>query len=211
MPQTLLTDPVDIHARLYELELSEEDLIGAISAGLAAKASCTGNHPPIFHGLTMWAEIVRRLRDTLGPHGWTSVDCKGLPLVVRGDGLVAIAVASGDEGTGSVEDSVVPSTRHPKGTATLEVIERNQLLPFDHIPEVALSGTPTSTWLLLHYRKGNAMICELSHPISMDGSGYVDEWDERIVLTAIPLDPARMPVLDTPPVESEVVIRRREA
>ena len=40
---------------------------------------------------------------------------------------------------------------------------------------------------------------------------YVDEWDERIILTAIPLDPARMPVLDAPRVESEVVIRRREA
>ncbi len=211
MPQELLTDPVDVHARLYELQVSEECLTGAISAGLAAKASCTGNHPTNFHGLAMWAEIVRRLRDTLLPQGWTSANSRGLPLVVRGDGLIAIAVASGDEGTGSLEDSVIPSTRHPKGIATMEVVGRNQLLPFEHIPELAQSGTPTSTWLLLHYRKGDEVICELSHPVSIDSSGYVDEWDERIILTAIPLDPARMPVLDAPRVESEVVIRRREA
>ncbi len=210
MPQSLLIDPVDVHSRLYDLQLTEECLLDALSAGLAAKAACTANHPSNFRGLAMWAEIVRRLRDTLLPTGWNSAEVKGLPLVVRADGLVAIAVASGDDSTGSIEDSVVPSTRYPKGLATLEVVARNQMLPFDHIPELAQSGVPTSTWFLLHYRRGDEVICELSHPVSME-NGFVNEWDERVILGPLSVDPARMPVLDAPPVEAEVVVRRREA
>jgi len=211
MPQVLRTDLIDVHGRLYELQLQEEHLIGAVAAGLAAKASCTANHPANFPGLAMWAEIVRSLRDSLLPQGWVSADLKGLPLVVRGDGLIAICVASGDEGTGSLDDELTPSTRHPKGIATLAIVERNAFLPFEHIPEVARDSSATSTWFLLHYRKGDEIICELSHPVRMNDSGFVDEWDERIILTSISLDPARMPVLDASPVESEVVIRRREA
>jgi hypothetical protein len=208
MPQTLLTDPIDVHSRLDDLGVTEQCLREAISAGLAVRSGCTDNHPTNFPGLAMWAEIVKRLRDVLLLDGWVKGEAKGLPLVVRGDGMVAIAVASGDDGTGSVDDAVVPSTRHPKGLATLEVVERNQLLPFDHIPELAQGGAPTSTWLLLHCRRDDEIICELSHPVSME-NGFVNEWDERIVLTPIPIDPTCLPDVEAPPVDSDVVIRRR--
>src|SRR3954468_7074549 len=104
----VVEDPALVHGRLYELGLSEAVLSNAIRAGLAAGAACTENHPPIFPGFVLWAESVRFLRDALSPEGWTRSDSKGFATVISADRRLAIAVARGDEATGTNEEGVVP-------------------------------------------------------------------------------------------------------
>lgn len=205
--------PLTVRARLQELGVTEGILVEAIRAGEAAAASCTANHPPIFGGLLRYAETVRALRERLVPEGWTRDDTKNFSTAVSPDGRIAIAVARGDEATGDVD--ATPSTKYPKGAATIEAVERNLLLPFDEtaIAANASSGIePTrSTWFLLHSRENGTLKCELSRPTAVDRSGHVEEWDERLILAPIQLDPVRIAVPSEEPVESVVTVRRRDA
>ena len=54
----------------------------------------------IYRGLALWGETVRTLRDQLAPAGWKPEEADNFPTVVRGDGALAIAVASGSAGHG---------------------------------------------------------------------------------------------------------------
>lgn len=143
----------DVDARLRELGLSQAVLTGALEAGLAAMALCTTNHPPNFGGTTLWAEAVRWLREILIPEGWRRDNSYNFPTIVRGDGKIAIAVAAGDEATGSADGH--PSTRYERGSVLVGKVEVNEHLPFDHLPVGfgdADPSAPEATWLLLHYR-----------------------------------------------------------
>jgi hypothetical protein len=123
---------------------------------------------------------------------------------------MAIAVVRGDIGTG--DPDVVPSTQHPRGKVTIERVAQNGFLPFYDVPPFAAPDpgeTVVATWLLLHHRKGGELFCEMSFPTEINASGYVESWGERIILTPIQLDPARMPVSDEPAVNPDVTVRRR--
>ena len=77
----------------------------ALKAGEANAASCTENDPATLSGILRWARIVRALRELLFKHGWRRSNRHGLPTVVSPDGKVAIAVSTGDEGTGTTADA----------------------------------------------------------------------------------------------------------
>jgi hypothetical protein len=66
-----------------------------------------------------------------------------------------------------------------------------------------------TTLVLLHYREKYKIRCELSHPTVINASGYVEEWAERIILSELDLDPTRISLPDEPPVEPDVLVRRR--
>ena len=51
------SDEWDVNRRLADLGLEEASLIRAVQRGLAAWASCTENHPPVFGGLSAWSEL----------------------------------------------------------------------------------------------------------------------------------------------------------
>ena len=125
----VVEDPFEVEARLNELGLSSDDIREPAGAGLSARASCSDNDPPWFPGLLQFAIMVRTLRERKAPDGWSRNDYKNFSTVVRSDGLVAIAIARGDDGTGN-RDAVV-STKYPKGVATLEAVNQNLRLPFD--------------------------------------------------------------------------------
>jgi hypothetical protein len=208
----VVADPIDVHARLRELGLRTDTLTATLTAGAAAAALCTSNHPPNFSGLIFWGDAVRALRDLLMAEGWRSDNSYNYPTAVRGDGALAIAIASGDEWTGRAEaPDGHPSTNHAKGAATQRAVERNMMLPFyDQLPPQAddVDGRP-STWVLLHHREGNMIRCELSRPTAINTSGYVETWSERIVLPTIELEPRPSVGVGDEPVQPDFAVRRR--
>jgi hypothetical protein len=207
----VVSDPVDVDRRLHQIGagLTQTVLWDTADAGEGAAAGCTAHHPPSFAGTARWAEMVRYIRDTLVPLGWTRSDYKNFSTLVSPDGTHAIAIARGDEGTG--EEALFPSTLYPKGSATQEAIDGNLLLPFDDVraAENRRELRPlVSTWLFLHSRAADEIRCELSRPTKIDASGFVDAWSERILLTPIQLNRTKVPVPQEP-VNPVVTVRRR--
>src|SRR5438552_5773656 len=115
----------DVRQRLAELGLQDEPLRDAVRRGQLAFLNCTPNHPPPFPGMSAWAETVCALREVLSPTGWQRSNENNYALSVDPEGLVAIAVATGNDGTGRAD--VTPSTNARKGPSTLEAIGVNQL------------------------------------------------------------------------------------
>ena len=171
---------------LREIGVTEDVLTIALGEGDAAAARCTSNHPPIATGIYRFAETVRSLAEQLAPQGWTRVDDKNFSTVVRPDQRVAIAVASGNDGTGDLESDV--STRFPKGTMTATVVNANLSLPLDERYEADNKQLEiqTETWFLLHARKEDDIVAELSLPKSIVG-GFVQTWEPRIPLRPLPI------------------------
>ena len=204
----VVEDPFEVEARLRKLGVSAEELREPVRLGLSARASCTENDPPMFPGLLQFAVIVRTIRELKARDGWTRNDYKNFSTVVRPDGQVAIAIARGDDGTGNREAAV--STKYPKGVATLEAVQQNLSLPFDerYIRQNKKPSGLVSTWFLLHSRKKDEVQIELSHPMLVNGAGYIEKWDVRLILKPFSLNPARMPV-DDKPVEPVVAVKKR--
>ena len=193
-----------VRAALRDLDLTPETLRGALEAGHAAAAACTPNHPPNFGGIAMWAETVRSLREQLAAEGWYRDDADNFSTVVRKDGALGIAVASGNADTGKVNGH--PATRHSKGPITHQVVERNAFLPFKDMPKELTAPAP-KIWVLLHNRTDGELRSELSFPVAVDESGYVTAWGTRLVLTPLDLGPGTLR-LDDDPVVADVEIRR---
>jgi hypothetical protein len=215
----VISDPEGAELRLRALGLRGEHLRGALEDAVGSANLCSEDHPLNFPGLTLWGDGVRSLRvrlrhaEELKQHSWRRDNSGGLPTVVRGDGGMAIALVRGDEGTGNPD--VDPSTEHPRGAVTIGRVLRNGVLPeFEHLSaseEAELEALGAPLWLLMHFqtRKRDELRIELSYPTSINRSGFVETWGERIILGPIQLDPARMPVLDMPPVNPDVTVRRR--
>ena len=162
--------------------------------------------------MTLWAETIRWLRDTLIREGWRADNAYGLPTVVSGDSGMAIAVVRGGPGTGDPKANNV-STQYARGTVMIGRIQTNGVLPYDHLPAEYFADHPDAetipTWLLMHRRDGDTLVCELSFPTKINKSGFVEGWGERVILTSIPLDPTKMRVLDDEPIKPDVKVRRR--
>jgi len=209
----VVAEPLSVQRRLQALGLTMEIVLNALEAGIGAAAlHSTVNYPRNYGGTTFWAEVTRWLREYLVPLGWHRDETGGQPSVVRGDNGMAIVVVRGNEQTG--DPRFLPTTEYKRGPVTIERVSRNVRLPFDDEPveteavEVDTSdGVPT--WLLLHHRRGEELRSELSFPIAISKSGFVEEWGETIILPTIVLDPRNMPMLDDEPVNPDVDVRRR--
>ena len=209
----VVDDPLSVRARLQELGLEATNLTGSLLDGASAMALCTGNHPPIYGGLTFWAETVRALRDRKMHDGWSRSDARNYSTIVNPERTIQVAVARGDEWTGRVDAPFgKPSTQHKKGVATQRAVETNyQLSLFDQVPDSAPDepDAPLTTWVLLHHRRQHIIRCELSTPTAITSAGYVEEWVERLILSEIDLDETKISLPDEPPVEPDVLVRRR--
>jgi hypothetical protein len=122
---------------------------------------------------------------------------------------MAIAVATGDEGTGLAE--ILPTTKTPKGPSTVEAVTTNQLAfefavaaskPAAEVAEDA--DEERVTWILLVHRAKNEVRSEISLPSSIGPDGRIDGWAERILLTAVPIDGDLMDIV--PPVQPDITI-----
>lgn len=179
---------VEVTGRLTNLGLQASILRAAAAEGDRARAECTLNDPPILPGFLAWARTVRALRERLLPQGWHRDDSRNYSTVLSPDRDLAIAVAAGDDKTGTEQ---VPSTKSSKGPATEKAVSQNQLSFFDagetYPQPRKLPGI--QTWLLLHFIDSSSgeIRLELSLPADMDEDGHVAAWLERIVLAPLPL------------------------
>jgi len=194
MTTVVRLEPWDVHARLAELGLEEEPLRDVVRRGYLAYITCTANHPRLIPSIWAWGETVRALREYVLPIGWRRSDENNYSLVIDPTGRVAIAVATGDEGTGV--PAAFPSTKAAKGQSTLDAVtvNRMQLSLFMEPEPPKPADSPDDpeaervTWLLLIHRTANEVRCELSLPSSMGVDGRIDDWRERIFIGAVPLD-----------------------
>jgi hypothetical protein len=126
---------------------------------------------------------------------------------------MVIAVATGDENTGSLV--ATPMTKSPKGPNTVQAIAVNQaqisLFP-DSLPDQTGDEEDRLTWLLLISSYKGKVRCELSLPMTCNGK--VDGWKERIILRDIDIDPeasvTALPLLPDQP-DIDVPLTRRSA
>jgi len=166
---------------LAALGLNLRELSDALNAGELARRGCTANDPPTAPGYSAWSRVVRTLREINLPKGWTKSDA-GLSTVINPTGEVAIAVAAGDAFTGAEKN---PSTKYPKGRATQEAVEANQLELF---PKAKKQRKGPLTWILLVHATTTEVRSELSLPESIDDAGYVRTWTRRITLPPLPVE-----------------------
>lgn len=218
MKQRVLHQPVEVQSRLAELGLDPEALTQVIKRGYVAFTMCTPNDPPLFPGFAAWAQTVRALREYLLPQGWRRCDENNYSLVINPTKDMAIAVATGDDGTGRVD--ATPTTKSSKGPSTAEAVVANKAqLTFEfELPETATADDDSEepadermTWLLLVHRGEGEVRSELSLPRSMGSDGRIDSWEERIVLGSMPIDPAEIDITPPSPVmpDIEVDVKRR--
>lgn len=215
MEVSIYSEPSDIRSRLAELGLKEEPIRDVVRQGYLAFASCTKNHPPLVPAIWAWGETVRALREYLLPIGWSRSDANNYSLVIDPADRIAIAVATGDDGTGLI--NAVPSTKSPKGPSTVAAINVNQLeLALDFGQTVSLIANLPSqeegnvvTWLLLICRGNGEVRCELSLPSSVDANGFIDSWRERILLGSIPLDGEAVEIVPIPAPDITVDVKKR--
>jgi hypothetical protein len=178
----------NITSRLASHNLLPEELLkDALNAGQQALAGCSLDRPPMARGVHVWGVILETLRQRGRPSGWHRSEGK-LSSVISPDGLVQIVVASGDESTGIEEK--VPHTKYPRGAASIDAIEANQMSLFPNLvpirPRSAKAGA--LTWILLHRRLRDTVRWELSLPKSVDQEGVIQSWAERIVLEPLSVD-----------------------
>ena len=174
---------MEVEARLRSLDLDSETLWQAISFGQTYVADATFHDPPSSVGITAWGKTVRMLRDLLAPRKWIAENHQNYAITVHPSGRWAVAVAAGDEQTGL--DS--PETRAPKGIWTSRMVDANRRqLSFAQLsPE--WRNLSRQTWILLYYSDNEIgeLSAELSLPVGMNEEGYVDEWQERIILARL--------------------------
>jgi hypothetical protein len=199
--------------RLSALGLSADLLRDAILAGELARSSCTDNDPPALGGILGWGRTVRALRERTITLGWRRSEAGRLSTTVHPSGDLAVAVATGDEGTGLADGH--PRTKHPKGPATAAAVERNQLSLPGFEPEPGPTGEVTSlgpaavTWLLLIARTGPEVRCELSLPGRIGEDDRVEEWRERIILEPVQVGPTPDLQKLEAPADVDVLVERR--
>jgi len=207
------TEAVDVDTRLAELGLTEKILHKAITQGLLARSETTPNHPPLYAGFVTWGDTVRALREELIPQQWSRSNENNYSRVFNPSNTMSIAVATGDENTGT---AVTPMTKSPKGTATTQAVESNAAQcsfdgeGFDKIDFTNDDSSDVKTWLLMFCITKNEVRCELSLPIACNGK--VDGWMERVILRPIQLDPTviDIPIFPLPEMpDIEVAISRR--
>ena len=202
-----ITYPLLVEEHLRRLGLTSEILQSAARAGHLGRVSSTNHDPIQAPGWENWRWIVRRLRELMHEKGWTTRNPNGLPITVRPDNRVAIAVASGALGTGDAD--LTPTTSHPKGDATALYVRvnRRQLLLFpvtQNSPADASDFTKRSTWLFLTHLANDRIYAELSLPDSIDEFGFISEWRQRLILKPIDVeDSLSRRLSDTSPDDDE--------
>lgn len=214
METATLSEPIERRNRLAELGLDEEELQQCVARGQAAWADCTPNHPPLFRGVSAWAETTCGVREYLLPKGWKRVDDGNLPLTVNKSGNVAITVSTGDEDTGRVDGN--PWTKSSKGPRTAEAVADNKLryTLFGDIRKVTGKVGGRLTYILLFHRDVEAqeIRCELSSPVKINEDGRVDGWSERIILGSFPFGADRVSTPNVPQTpDFDVEVKRRSA
>lgn len=189
-PAHTYVQPHERASRLHELDLREEWIFEAVRIGLAGRMAVTAFHPPIYGGISQWAETHRGLREQSVPFGWEADDGGNFSTIIRADGRVAVTVATGTDKTG-IPGYPEPMTKYPRGPMTHAAIDRNVQLTIPFFAAAADEDdeyvVPTTWYLLIHTRHDEVRF-ELSCPRHVAGDGRIDSWSERIIIPPLDTD-----------------------
>lgn len=191
MPARLIFNPIEVLNRLNDFDFSTEELLEVVGAMVAARNSCTENHPASAPGWYSWSEGGRRLREIgLMKADWFRDETNGVPAIINRKFGIKIAVCNTDDGTCRNEKDRVPQNRTKKGPATDRIAEENRQMILPGL-EVAVSNVvPISAprdaagitvYYLCVYHEGDDVRAELSCPSETEG-GYFSDFVERIFL-----------------------------
>ncbi len=202
----------DVDARLASLQLDRQVLIDSLLQANIYRVRMTSHHPRLYRYAALTCETVAALRDFLVPRGWQKADEGHYELVVNPELHVAIAVASGDAGTGDKDR--IPSNKSEKGPRTVKAVDDNRtadLFP-ETLPDASDVEQTFDTWILLHRLIGNQIRLELSRPNDYDATErFVISWSERILVGTITLDGDRMQLPISPLPDVDFVVTRKSA
>ncbi len=221
------SDIEDVSTRLDELGLTIEELQEAAKANFLAQASCTVNDAPTASGISGWIASVRVLREFLTSKDWKRENIKNSPRLIHPDNDFSIMFATGDHATGI--SFLTPRTKSNKGTTTRDSINDNsrQASLFDSgsLPQVVPihkfveDGTKNNnTWVFLVHvqidesaeNPKHIIRCELSLPVNMDDAGYINSWDERIIIPEIDTAPETTDKKTKFAPDQEIVLKRKK-
>lgn len=187
MECVIVDSPMEVWARLRQLDLKYEECIEVVKAMIGAANGCTENDPPSARGWDSWRFGVRRWRDIKRPQGWVKDETENLSTVVHPDAKFRIAVSNTDEGTGL--RSGHPKSRSAKGDGSRRAVDFNRQPPLP-IPEfeeefkrqlLAAAAAHAQIWYLCLFNDGTTVRAELSKPAAIEGGHFVG-WQERIIL-----------------------------
>ena len=215
LPQSRVFEGPLAEARLAELGLREEELVNAVRAAEMERRSCSPLEPSTSPGYKAWSTGFRTLAEQLVLRGWEKTETRGLPRLLNPESRIAIALVTGDEGTGTTLVGSGPKSKAPRGTQSVLFVRSNQvqlnLFPGSRQFMQRPSEAEQITWWLLMYSSGNGEVrAELSLPVGLGEDRRLAEWEERIVLhlESGSLEPDSLDD-DEPPVELEIDVRPR--
>jgi hypothetical protein len=196
----------DVTARLATLAVTLPALQEPVWQGYLERMRLTPSHPKTYAGYVMWAETIATLRDVLRPLGWTPSSQHNFELVVNEAKKLAIAVVTGNDGTGLRDRH--PSNKCPKGVITSNAITANQLALFPGMRAERGGDHQFPTWVLLIHNDETEMRSELSLPFAISEE-YITSWKERIILPALPYDDdiLAVPTNDSPDIDIKIARR----
>ena len=205
------TSLIEVTDALTEFGLSQDILTEALLAGEYDRDACTANDPPSSPGFYSWSKTVRRLREILIPSGWTRSDEGNFSVIISPDKKMAIAVQTGDEGTGKTE--LIPKTKYPRGPKVLNAVNQNMHLWDQELNKQIIEGQKTpkmETWMLLRCRAEDTLFWEFSLPDGIGEDRRVEKWAQRIVPSSIRLEPVPLAEEEEDQQQAiEVPVRRR--
>jgi hypothetical protein len=198
--------------KLRELGLHESDLVMAVRAAEIDRRSCSPLEPSVAPGFKAWAAGFRALAEQMVVRGWVKTETKGLPRVLNPTTRVAVAVISGDEGTGIA--SAEPKSKSPRGAQSAFLVRSNEI-QYSLFEDSRFQPLPAEeeqiTWWLLIYSDGVDIVrAELSLPVGMGEDRRLSVWKDRIIIELGDLSlPLGRRDDEEPPLEFEINIRPR--
>jgi hypothetical protein len=147
----------------------------------------------------MWAETHASLAHGLRGDDWTPDNFLGADLLVCARKGTAIIVTAGDSATGHAH--YTPQVRYERREVITGLVN-------GHTDSLFIAGDRPewSIWFLLHHLTSRGAHAELSKPASVTRTGWVVNWDERILLPDTGTPERRRP---GKPTNIEVPVARR--
>lgn len=187
---TIYEDLWEVRQKLAGFDLTVEEMATFAKINFTAAANTSALDPPIVPGFVGWFRTVRAIRESLLPKGWEVSDAGNFAITFSTKCKVGICVATGDEDTGRPDG--FPKTKAPKGLYMGNALRRNaviaDLFPETLVPTTAGKLSECATWVYLVRRDKKVVMCELSHPASVDEFDRINRWRERIILPPVPID-----------------------
>lgn len=141
--------------------------------------------PRVAPPFNAWARSTEAVRNYAAAAGFVNDYAGGVELCVHRTTRVGLVVCAGSAGTGDPLRS--PTTKHPRGTRSREVLLAQTVFPFvpDGRPDV---GPRYDTWIVLLALRGGVVHSELSLPATVSRRGRVGVWRARFLLRPVDLN-----------------------